>query len=72
MTGSFTTIILSNIDESDVEKIFVYPNPVKELMHINGINNKDVILQIYNVAGLLLIEEKTENVNTLNLKNFDS
>ncbi len=71
MTGTFTAVILSDIEKNENDKIFVYPNPVKELMYINGINKKKVIIQIYNVAGLKLLDENAENINTFNLKNFD-
>ncbi|MFC7348664.1 T9SS type A sorting domain-containing protein [Chryseobacterium zhengzhouense] len=46
------------------EKLNVYPNPVKDILHIDAKDEKDYYYQIYNMSGQLVKEGKFENKQT--------
>lgn len=46
------------------EKLTVFPNPVKDVLHIDAKDNKEYYYQIYNISGQLVKEGKFENNQT--------
>ena len=45
-------------------KIVLFPNPVKDVLHIKATENKDYYYQIYNASGQLVKSGKFENTQT--------
>jgi hypothetical protein len=44
-------------------KVNLYPNPVANVIHVNGINNLDGNLSIYTIEGVCVFKTKIENEN---------
>jgi len=61
-TNTFTKKEINNLVEKD--KLSVYPNPVKDILHINAKDDKDYYYQIYNMSGQLVKEGKFDSKQT--------
>lgn len=46
------------------DKLVLYPNPVKDILHIDAKDDKDYYYQIYNMSGQLVKEGKFDNKQT--------
>lgn len=67
-TTASSSQLRSNADQSDYQKVKVYPNPVQHTLNIVGINESEII-QIYNITGSLIKTIKGSNkINTEDLK----
>ncbi len=73
---SFRISVINETDMySDVAEIMLFPNPVKELVHINVVdkNTEKMSFRLYDLNGTLL---KSENLpvknNTINMHEFAS
>ncbi|MBD3723955.1 MAG: T9SS type A sorting domain-containing protein, partial [Flavobacteriaceae bacterium] len=62
-----TETALSNSD-FDNNKIFIYPNPTKDIINID-VKNEDVITEIYDLTGKKIL---TTNTNKIDISNFNS
>ncbi|MBO5975250.1 MAG: T9SS type A sorting domain-containing protein, partial [Paludibacteraceae bacterium] len=52
-----STVELENVSDHSVT---IFPNPTKEILHINGIKQGEVI-RIFSLNGNVIVNEKTEN-----------
>ena len=60
-----------NINESNINTEFFYPNPAKDYIYINNENIKNV--KIYNINGQCVIDiNTTNNLNKINLDNLET
>lgn len=61
--GQARTIFTKEVIEEKVkaEKVALYPNPVRDILHIDAKDDKDYYYQIYNMSGQLVREGKFEN-----------
>ncbi len=57
---------VTNISESTAQQIRVYPNPVKDYLHIHGLPKGDARISIVNLAGKKVMQ-KIINNNSLNI-----
>lgn len=53
-----TTTALDDVEE---ENIVVYPNPTKDMLYINGINNKTI--RVYDLQGRILLQNNGSEVS---------
>jgi len=66
---AFGTLEVS--DESLLQKMEVYPNPVKTILHINTLGIEDVNVKIYDVLGHLVFQKlgiSNQSINLASLK----
>ncbi|MBW8522127.1 T9SS type A sorting domain-containing protein [Chryseobacterium chendengshani] len=58
----------NTLDKTEVkeraEKLTVFPNPVKDILHIDAKDDKDYYYQIYNMSGQLVKEGKFDSKQT--------
>ena len=64
----------SNLLDLEDKQVFVYPNPVKDNLHIelNEINRSEVLLEVYDLFGRKVdrYKIKKEGLTTLNVSDF--
>jgi hypothetical protein len=58
----FTQVVIEEKVKDD--KLVLYPNPVKDILHIEAKDNKDYYYQIYNMSGQLVKEGKFDSKQT--------
>ena len=60
-------------ESSLTEEIVVYPNPAQEMVKVQlETFTSEAVVQLFDMSGRLLLEQKiTEDVTTLNIKDFD-
>lgn len=60
--------VLSNYDFFNDKVISIWPNPTKEILNINCLNNTTISsIKIYNLQGKLIQEDKNNTINVGNL-----
>ena len=60
-----------NIEDEVFEKqVSVYPNPIKDILHITTALSENVNIKIYTILGEILLEEKITNTTTINTQSF--
>ncbi len=57
---------LEKTDETCFKGLFTYPNPVKDILYINGLQ-ESADLKVFSLTGQLLIEEKSKEINVSDL-----
>lgn len=68
--SSFNFATLS-IDKNELSELTVYPNPVKDIVHVSNINTSLIKAEIYNVNGQLIFS--TENqLGSINIGRLQS
>ncbi|MBS1612951.1 MAG: T9SS type A sorting domain-containing protein [Bacteroidetes bacterium] len=66
MTGSVGNINMVGINETALTEAEVYPNPVRDVLHIDLPNSKDVKLQLLSVEGkVVLVQSLVQGNNTI-------
>lgn len=65
VTYSIDFTVLTGIGDNYADKIQVYPNPSKGLIHINGANNAEI--SVYNTVGILVAEYNNFTEGTIDL-----
>ena len=71
--SSIYTFNPDNINDVDKQSnILIYPNPVNDMLHIEGItdNNKPIEVCLYNSIGKCIY--KASNTNSINMSNFEA
>ncbi len=63
LNGDTILNYLTNISQKDVSILKVYPNPVKQNLIIEGLNNLEYF-QLYNYSGELILQERFKNYST--------
>src|SRR5690606_38663680 len=63
--------VLSN-DEFDMSSIKIYPNPVKNELHINLNTNFETTVEIYNVLGRKMLNQTIQNSEIISTENLSS
>lgn len=48
-------------------ELFVYPNPANEILNVNFINERNSIIEIYNIQGMLLEKVNASNKSKLSI-----
>lgn len=61
-----------SINSFAINEIKVYPNPFKEILHINLINSNQTNIELYNVIGVKVLSKTTTSSEILNLSNLAS
>ena len=61
---------LSIEDEIFDKQLNVYPNPIKNNLHITSSLSEQVDIKIYTILGEILLEEKITNTTTINTESF--
>lgn len=58
--AKYSSTVVGLIEENtNMSGVFVYPNPTKEILMINGqVITSDMVVKIYNITGLLVAEQK--------------
>src|SRR5690606_33753619 len=59
-------------DEFDMSSIKVYPNPVKNELHINLNTNFETTVEIYNVLGRRMLNQTIQNSEILSTENLST
>ena len=59
--GSYQKIIFASVTTKicgvNVPNVYVYPNPVSNILYINGVDEEDTSLVIYDIDGNYILEE---------------
>ena len=64
---------VSNIDDYNLDKIKVYPNPTNSKITVTGAYNKTIEYSIFNVFGQLVLSGNgTSDTLQINLSELDS
>lgn len=63
------TGVVTGIEDAKEDEVKIYPNPVKDILHIQA-NENIAKTQLYNTAGKLVIEQ--ENSNNIDVRNLNS
>ncbi len=72
LTGQTTSLSLSEINETD--KILIYPNPVRNILHIDfgSVITENVSFEIYNTLGQTVKRNNLEfNLNEINVSDLN-
>lgn len=61
--------VVSNVDNTEEENLIrIYPNPTKKDLFVDsGTINEDVLLEVFDVRGKLILTQQTEGTNTTRL-----
>jgi len=59
-----------NIITSDYDNIFIYPNPIKNILFIKG-NIKNANLKIYNLQGQLVLEKILDDKKEIDISKLE-
>ena len=60
-----------NIENEIFEKqVTLYPNPIKDKLHITTALSEEIDIKIYTILGEILLEEKITNTTIINTQNF--
>ena len=65
---AFTALAVT--DQKSVQKMAIYPNPVKTELHIDVGGMNDIKVKIFNVLGHLVYYKKTLSTKTINLSSL--
>ncbi|MEM6718976.1 MAG: T9SS type A sorting domain-containing protein [Bacteroidota bacterium] len=69
--SSFDFSTLSVAESNELAELSIYPNPVKDVIHITNTDTKLLKAEIYNINGQLVLS-KEYSVNTINISNLQS
>ena len=62
--------VLGIEDEVFEKQVTMYPNPVKDNLHVNTDFSEVINIKIYTILGEILLEEKITNTTIINTQNF--
>ncbi|MEC5394583.1 T9SS type A sorting domain-containing protein [Bergeyella sp. RCAD1439] len=62
-TIKFTISNLNTQEEAAKKTVTVYPNPVKDLIHINGVEGSNAKAELYDLSGKKLLEAGLKEAN---------
>ncbi|MCH2034354.1 MAG: T9SS type A sorting domain-containing protein [Tenacibaculum sp.] len=54
---------LSVFDETNNTNYRIYPNPIKDILHINNLNSQEIKVFVYTLNGRLILEKNFSNLN---------
>jgi endonuclease I/chitodextrinase len=69
---SWTCYTALSTDDFDVSSIKIYPNPVKNELHINLNNSFETTVEIYNVLGRRMLNKIIQNSDVLSTENLST
>jgi hypothetical protein len=69
MMESLTDI--TNIRNTVMSNVRIYPNPATDLLYIDG-SEKELVVNIYNIAGSMLISKKVSNSDVIDISSLTS
>ncbi|MCK9157087.1 MAG: T9SS type A sorting domain-containing protein, partial [Paludibacteraceae bacterium] len=56
----------NKVEDVNSKSILVYPNPVESIIYIDGLNS-DADIQILDLKGKTLLQQKAQHINVTNL-----
>lgn len=60
-----------NIEDEIFEKqVSIYPNPIKDNLHITTALQEEINIKIYTILGEILLDKKISNTTTINTQGF--
>src|SRR5690606_29123197 len=69
---SWTCYTALSTDDFDVSSIKIYPNPVKNELHINLNNSFETTVEIYNVLGRRMLNQTIQDSEILSTENLST
>ncbi len=70
-TETYSEIKMINVDNNNNNVTSIWPNPAKDVIHVQNSNNVSGFALIYNQSGALVSENKLQNgVNNINVNNL--